>query len=459
MNSADRKSHVGHRLRRSNFGRRRSNRGGISVFVAFALPALLLLGGLAADQAMVTYRYALLKRTAQAGALAGQTYLSSYYQNGGTYSAAAMATLNSAVQTAATAAMPTATYGTVIPTTASNSTSNVQIGTWNNSTGTFTATTTSPNAVKITALATAANGNAVQTNFGALIGRSTIDMTVSAVASFGNGLSSAGGFNTIILNDLTMSFSSEIPNQRAADIAILNCISNGTNGNGSVGLTTFDGDPWIHNAASAAGFPTQTAWSSSPYHAYSTSSYTGTLVRATSANVATMTNYINHTLNYCGTSGMPPCSGSNVAAALYSAVQQLSAAGLANNSSNIIVITDGVPNADSRTYSTSDGMGLTPSATINSTYGWAGCTTSCSDTNLWNAAQAWAAYAGSLGINISTVYYSGDTTGSNVASYSAKLASLVRGQGIALVAPSAASLSNAFATFCSTMGAAVKQTS
>jgi hypothetical protein len=62
-----------------------------------------------------------------------------------------------------------------------------------------------------------------------------------------------------------------------------------------------------------------------------------------------------------------------------------------------------------------------------------------------------------LGINISTVYYSGDTTGqSNITAYSNKLASLVSGQGIALVAPSKASISASFATFCSSMGTAVK---
>jgi hypothetical protein len=437
---------------------RRRGRASIGGMFAVALPAVVLVGGLSSDLALVTYRHAMLQMTAKAGALAGQTYLSSYYQNGGTYSTSAMSTLNSVVQTVWSAAMPAATYGTIVPTTSSNSTSNIQLGTWSTSSGSFTATTTNPNAVMVTALATAANGNAVKLNFGGIIGMSTVDMSATAIASFGNGLSSAGGFNTIILNDLSMSFSSEISNQRTADIAMLNCISNGTNGNGSVGLSTFNGDPWMHNAAGVLlGFPIQVAYTG--LTPYTTTAYTGTLVKATSANVAKMTTYINNTLNYCGTTGMPSCSGSNLAAGLYSAVQQLSAQGLANASSNIIVITDGVPNAESRTYSTSDGTGRTPSSTINTTYSWSGCTTSCSDTNLWNAAQAWAAYAGSLGINISTVYYSGDTGSSQVSSYSTKLASLVQNQGIALVAPSASSINTSFATFCSTMGAAIKKTS
>ena len=213
----------------------RRDRGGLSVLAAVRFPALILLGGLAVDQSLTYYRYNLLQLTAASAAMAGQAYLSSYYNAGGSYSSTAMSSINTAVSTAVTGAMPTATYGSVVPTTTSNSTSNVQLGTWSD--GSFSATTSNPNAVKVTALATAANGNAMHTIFGGTYGKPTVDMTVSAVASFGNGLSGAGGFNTIILNDLSMSFSSEIPDQRAADIAILNCISR-YNGNGSVGLTS-----------------------------------------------------------------------------------------------------------------------------------------------------------------------------------------------------------------------------
>jgi Flp pilus assembly protein TadG len=436
---------------------REDRRGAMGVMMAASLPMLIILGGWGLDQAYVYYRYQLLKHAAAAAALAAHTELATYYQAGGTYTTASMQTVNSAVTTTVSSNMPSAQYGSVVPETTSNSTSAVQLGTWNPSTQAFTATTTSPNAVQVTAMNTTANGNPVKTIFGGMVGRPTVDMTATAVSSYGNGLSSAGGFNTIILNDLSMSFSSEMANQRAADIAILNCISNGTNGNGKVGLTSFDGDPYVWNPAGATGFPTQVTYKASPYTPYSMSAYTPTLVNATSANVATMTTFINGSFNYCGTSGGPPCTGSNLAGGLYSAIQQLAAAGIANTSSNIIVITDGVPNADARTYTTSDGMGVTPSSTINAHYGWTGCTTSCTDANLWAAAQAWAAYAGSLGINISTVYYSGDTTGSgNIATYSADLASLVTGQGIALVAPSKASISASFATFCSSMGTAVK---
>ncbi len=67
------------------------------------------------------------------------------------------------------------------------------------------------------------------------------------------------------------------------------------------------------------------------------------------------------------------------------------------------------------------------------------------------------AYAKTLGINISTIYYSGDTTGAtNQAAYAADLKTLVTGTGIALVAPTAATIDSSFASFCASMGSAVK---
>ncbi len=401
-------------------------RGSVAVFGAMMVPVLIMFGSLAADQSYVFYRYQLLLRTAEAASLAAQTSLASYYTAGGTYSTAAMTTINAAVATVVTASMPSSQYGTVVPVTASNTTSAVKLGTWSNTTKTFTATTTNPNAVQVTAVNTAANGNGVATLFGSMYGKSAVDLSVSAVSSYGNGLSGAVSFNTIILNDLSMSFSSEIPNQRAADIAILNCVASGSNGAAKVGLTAFTG----HSSAIYA------------------------LTQMTAANVSTMTNYINNTLNYCGNTGMPACSGSNIAAGLYSAIAQLQAAGLANKSSNIILITDGVPNANGSTYAAADGTAVTP---LGTPAGWAGCTSSCTDTGLWTAAQAQALYAKSLGINVSTVYYSGSTSGSTtIATYTAQLASLVAGNGIAVVAPSAAGINTAFATFCGSMGSAVK---
>ncbi len=384
----------------------RSKKGGIAIMAAASIPTLIMLGGLSVDQSYVNVRISMLRHTAQDAALAGGQYLSTYYTTGSS------ATIVSKVQSIATANLPTAQYGTVVPA------ANIVLGTWNSSTSTFTATNTNPTAVQVTALNTVANNNPVHTLFGGAYGRSTVDLSTSAVASYG----SAGGiFNTIILNDLSMSFSSEIPDQRAADIAILNCITSAASSSSQIGLTGFTGVP-------------------------STIYALGNAV----TNQAAMTTYINKTLNYCGNKGMPACSGSNVAAGLYSAISQLTAAGIANANSNIILITDGVPNADNMTYTKADGTYPTP--TSNSPV----CSKSCTDADLWTMAQDQAAYAKSLKINVSTIYFSGDTSGATLqAQYAADLATLVSGTGVALVAPKAANIDAAFGAFCASMGSAI----
>ena len=385
---------------------RRSRKGSTAVLVAVAVPILIMLGGLSVDQSYVNVRISMLRHTAQDAALAGGQYLSTYYTTGSS------ATITSKAQATATANMSTAQYGTVVPA------ANVTLGTWNSTTQVFTATTTAPNAVQVTALNTLANGNPVYTFFSGAYGKPTVDLSTTSVVGYGTGKA----FNTIILNDLSMSFSSEIADQRAADIAILNCVSSAASTTSQVGLTAFTG--------------------------HSDTLYAlGNAVTTLSA----MTTYINKTLDYCGSKSMPACSGSNVASGHYSAITQLQAAGLANYTSNIILITDGVPNADAITYAKADGTYPTPTSATPV------CTTACTDADLWTMAQDQAAYAKTLGINISTIYYSGDTTGSgNIATYSADLASLVTGTGIALVAPTAASIDSAFGAFCASMGSAVK---
>lgn len=385
---------------------RRSKKGSIAVMAAASIPTLIMLGGLSVDQSYVNVRISMLRHTAQDAALAGGQYLSTYYTSGSS------SQIVSAAQSIAKSNLPVAQYGTVVPT------ADVVLGTWNSSTRTFTATTTNPTAVQVTALNTVANGNPVYTIFGGAYGLPTVNLTSSAVVGYGTGKA----FNTIILNDLSMSFSSEISDQRAADVAILNCITSAASATSQVGLTSFDGH-------------SQTLYA------------LGNAV----TNQTAMTTYINKTLNYCGNTGMPSCSGSNLAAGLYSAISQLTTAGIANANSNIIVITDGVPNADSMTYGKADGTYPTPTSTSPV------CSTSCTDADLWTMAQDQASYAKSLGINISTIYYSGDTSGATLqAEYAADLASLISGTGITLVAPSASKIDSAFGAFCASMGSAVK---
>ncbi len=386
-------------------------RANIAMLFALMLPALLGFLPLSIDTGYVYYRQVLLRQTVHAAALAAANTLSQYYTSG-TNSTAAIV---SAAQTFALANEPSATYGTAVPA------ADVVVGNWNSTTSTFTSLATSggtaPNAVQVTGLHTAANGNAVQLFFAGLIDMSTMNLTSTAVASYATGQN----FDTIIINDLSESFSSEITNQRAADLAILNCVNSNAGSATNFGITTIDGHSSIYQA-----------------------------LLQTSTNLSSIETKIN-ALNYCGSSGMPACSGSNVASGIYSAIQQFSSVSSTNTAKNIIIITDGVPNADSgTTYAKADGTYATPTSTSPI------CSTNCTDANLETMAEDQATNAWAAGISVSTIYYTGDTASGDVATYEAELARWRHGNGVSLIAPTAATISTVLGGFCATMPSALK---
>ena len=370
------------------------NKGSMSVMLAITIPAMILLGGMVADLTYYHYRDLLLRQTVQAAGLAAGDQLSSYYSTGSN------ATLVAAAQNFAGLNMPSSKYGTVVPT------SGVVLGTWSGTA--FTSGGSSPNAVQVTGALSSANNNAIQFIFGNLFNRTSVNDTVTVVTS----AQTSQPFNTIVINDLSDSFQSEIGNQSAIDQAILNCVK-GTSGSATqFGITFINGHAHTYKALTQA-----------------------------STNYVTLTAAIS-LITVCTVLEDPNCStGSNVASGLYSAIQQFRTAGLTGKQ-NIVVITDGVPDAKAGvTYSTADGVT---------------CTTDCSDTDLQTGAQTQAAAAKAAGISISTVYYSGDTDRSDQATYETFLASLVTGSGTSLVAPTAASINSSSTGICATVPSAVK---
>lgn len=391
----------------------RARRASIGLFVALLTPVLLGVGLLAVDATYLYYRTLLLRQTAQAAALAGGGKLSTYFTTGSS------ATVVSTAQTFSTANSPTARFGTVVPT------ANVVLGNWDGGTSTFTSLASSggtlPNAVSVTALNTTANGNPVATFLAGRISRANMDLTSTVVTSYGTGQP----FHTIVINDLSSSFSSSIANQRAADVAILDCVKNSAGSGTQFGLIGFTG-------------------------------HYGAVMSPPLQNAATSYSTIKTTLNAlksCGNTGMPACSGSNVAAAIYRSMKSdmFGDPALTGTPRNLVIITDGVPNANSFTYTKEDGIFTLSGGTA------ALCTSRCTDANLLTAAQYQAGVARGLGISVSTIYYSGNTTSAtDKAAYAASLATLTGGVGISLVTPTTAGISNAFAAFCSTMSSVLK---
>jgi hypothetical protein len=389
---------------------RACDRGSMGVMAAaVVVPLLVGFGTLTIGEGYYSYRALLLKQTVQAAGLAAGNKLGTFYTYPTTDTVAQRSVdIVTAAQTFAAKNMPTAQYGTVVPS------SNVVLGNWNSTTSTFTTLAasggTAPDSVQVTGYNTASNGNPIALFLGNWFGKPTADATTKVIASNGNGQP----FNVIVVNDLSMSFVSEISNQRAADLAILNCVK-GQAGTSSVfGLTAFTG-------------------------------HTTTPIPLTVAN----TNYTAiqteiNALADCGSPGMPVCSGSNVAAGLNSAIQQFSSAAYNNTRKNIVVITDGIPNASSTIYSPADGI--------------TACTTNCQDSDLQAAAQSLAATAGASGIAISTIFYSGESgqTAQDIATAKTYLGSLVTGTGLAMVAPTPAQISATIAGFCATMPSSLK---
>jgi Flp pilus assembly protein TadG len=386
------------------------DRGGMAVLCAVMIPSLLGLGTLAIDQGYYGYRKLLLVNTVEAAALAAGNKIGTYYSTGG--SAAVVA----AAQTFATLNMPTSQYGTVV------TSANVVLGNLNSTTQTFTSLAashgTSPNAVQVTGLNTAANGNSVPLFLGSFFGRPSADVSSTVIAANATGQS----FNAIILNDMSDSFSSELANQRAIDTAILNCVKGQTGTTSQFGIILFNGLSTSYQDLQLAG-----------------AQYTQLQTKITALSATSCG-------KNCGT-------GSNVASGIYAAIQALSDKTFAGQSKNIILITDGVPNANSSVnYGKNEGIYPTGPSDTPTCKGKNDCT----DADLLTMARNQAADAAAAGISISTVYYSGSTATQDQASYAASVASLVTGKGLAMVAPTSAAIGAAFGGFCATIPSSAK---
>jgi Flp pilus assembly protein TadG len=378
----------------------RDRSGAIGMIAAISIPVVLGLGGLSVDASYMEYRALQLQAAADAAVLAGSAQLPNI-------TAAQNAAISYAQQN-----MPTARYGTVL------AASDVQTGSWNSTTKTFTAGGTNPTAMRITLRQTTATGNGVGLMFMSMLGAPPVNMTRSAVATYGT----SSAWDVMIVQDLSQSFSSEIANSKAADLQLLSCQQNHAGSASQAGLTVF------------TGFGA---------------------VQSTMGN-ANINGKIN-SLAQCGSSGMPVCSGSNIAAGLYQALLALTN-GTYHPSTNlagkaVVLLTDGAPNISSgaQAYPTAQGGTYTCAKSGSGK----NATPTCTDTDLQNFAQAQATALWAAGISVFTIYYSGSSgTPTTDAAY---LASLVRGQGRAYSTPTASQLSTMMTNVCASMPHALVQ--
>jgi hypothetical protein len=255
------------------------------------------------------------------------------------------------------------------------------------------------NAVQVTTREATSNGNAFNLVFGPLMGSSSFNIGSTAIATYGPGPGSQTTWNVVVVEDISMSFSQQLPNAKAADLSLLDCIRDNAAAGSKLGITLFTG-----------------VSPSPPYQA--------------GLSVSDTTNYNNlkskvSGINQCGSAGMPPCSGSNVSSGMNSAITQFcptssscqSSSGSTSSRQALVIITDGIPNC--------------------------GSTRNCSDSQLLNNAVTAANNASSKGIDVFTIYYG--TSNSDAA----WLATLVRGNGIALKTPDPTKLADLMQQVCS----------
>lgn len=409
-------------LARPCFSLRSDRRGGMMIFMAFLFPAMIAVGLLAIDAVRAYSQAAMINYATQAAALAAGTQLGNYYTQGAATGTATIQSVATAISQANTANLHD------VPTTTT-----VTLGNWDSVASTFTplGAGTSPNAIRVIGQGT------IATLLGGTVGQPSLTVTKSAVVTFGSGMAA----NVIVLNDMGMPGNAAqglgVPGsaqanwwtqQRVADQAILDCLTATGNSVSQFGVTGFVEQPYILQALTTVNSGT---------------------------NAATMKtklgNALDATYQYCRqTKSAKACHGSNVAAGIYSAIQQFSQAAYTGTSNHIVIITNELPVYDpvaaAVTYTTAMGTGVSVSGgkgTGRSATALCGTSPVCNATYLLEMAEGQAAGAGTgvavagggtVAFTVSSIYFSGDasTPSGSATAYATEIASWAKNGGLAL---------------------------
>jgi len=249
--------------------------------------------------------------------------------------------------------------------------SDIELGTWNASTGQFTVLNgnneSKANAIRVNGLLAAGRGTGVNLAFmGSISNRKTIDLKVSSI-----GAAAVDAVDLMLVQDVSGSFTNEISIAKTGDTALLNSL-NTTGSKSSFGITVFTGT------------------------AKTVTSPTGVV-----NNIGPLRSSLNSLS--VGGNGMPAIiSGTDIAAGMEKAIAALNSYSSSNNNRTMVIVSDGEPSASL--------FGAHPFYSANQLLALAQS----------DADTAWAA-----GINIYVVFWNS----SNDTRAAANLRSLVRGKG------------------------------
>jgi Flp pilus assembly protein TadG len=302
---------------------RRDERGAFLIMVTVYLPVIVGFFTLAVDMSYVLQSRNMLQVAAESAALAASSQLPDQ-------SAAV-----SFAKTYAAKNMPTVNYGNVVVD------SDVVVGFWSQTcaggTNCFVSAASSAcgtgcNAVQVTARQAPSNNNALQLIFAPLIGMAAYNVAATATAVYGTGTGAT--WNVNVVEDISQSFSQQLASARAADQALLTCVHTNAGSGSKFGISLFTGV--------------------SPNPSYQIP------ISATDAtNYTNLQNKITG-INQCGSSGMPVCSGSNIAAGMTQTIATLCPGSSCSSSSStrqaMIIVTDGIPNCGSTPNCSNSGL-------------------------------------------------------------------------------------------------------
>jgi hypothetical protein len=394
----------------------RDEHGAVAIIMTIMLPVIVGFMTLAVDAAYTYTTHHQLQIAADAAALAGVQQVGFYTSTSST-PCTSNPTVPSSGSTVCNAAKELGGGGGGnyynqphgAGTTTILQTKDIVVGVWN---GSFTQLSSAgsgavPNAVQVTTRMTSANGNPLSLFFTSMLGIiaktagfKNISLTATAVAAYSSMNAGGGTLTTpahlIIAIDMSSSFSSNIANAILAAQVCAKYFAQQNNANSNFGVTLFTGDS------------PQTGWDPQNWTPQDNKTYcSGTacitpymgLTSATSSNFLTNADTQISNINNVENQGLYQHSGSNVAAGMQSTMNQFSGSGI-SGTTEMIIVTDGVPNCTTGSgsqWGTSLIKGQSCTGSGNA------------DQQLLTDAQTLATTAGTNGMTVSTVYYSGES--------------------------------------------------
>jgi|GEM_PF-2451460 len=394
----------------------RDKRAGMTILISFLIPAMIAIGLLGIDAVRALSQAAQINYATQLAATAAAAAVNTVGADSG-------ATVQSYATTIAQANFPGLTSSDV----------SVVTGTYNTSTNIVTppANGAVATAVQVTSSVT------VSTVLGGLFGVPTLAITKTSISSIPTTPGGTGSnppvngvvntnVNILVLNDVEKTFNSiygypDLGPELSADLAILKCLHGNGGANAKFGIIPFALLPPVNVLTKPSAFITPLTSVGSTFATLSAKLATAMTVGNVSSG--------NQVVPYCTQpfnpkqNATPSCRGSNVASALYAAIQVFSASAYQGANNHIVIITDELPSADpaqgtpgGANYSTvafggfvakTNGVWATtataPACAPNSS------TSTCTNADLTTWAEGQAAIAGQNKIIVSTVYYADAT--------------------------------------------------